>query len=51
MDTVLTYACFLVAGVAVGGTWSMFKARNQLAAGILAAIALLAAVAGIVRLL
>ncbi|UYP17404.1 hypothetical protein OED52_11870 [Rhodococcus sp. Z13] len=51
MDVVLTYLCFILAGLAAGGTWSMWKARNTLFAGVLLALTLLAGVAGILRLL
>lgn len=51
MDVVVTYLCFIVAGITAGGTWSMWKARNTLFAGVLLALTLLAGIAGIVRLL
>jgi hypothetical protein len=51
MDVLLTYGCFLLAGLAAGGTWSAWRAGSQLFAGVLLALALLAAVAGISRLL
>ncbi|AHD20139.1 hypothetical protein NXT08_00380 [Rhodococcus pyridinivorans] len=51
MDVVLTYLCFIVAGFAAGGTWSMWKARNTLFAGVLLALTVLAAAAGVFRLL
>ncbi|MGC0364354.1 xanthosine utilization system XapX-like protein [Rhodococcus sp. 27YEA15] len=49
MDVVFTYLLFIGAGIAVGGAYSMFK-TNKLASGILLALAILAAVAGILRL-
>ncbi|WP_420753483.1 hypothetical protein [Rhodococcus sp. O3] len=51
MDVLLTYGCFLLAGLAAGGTWSAWKAGNQLFAGVLLALTLLAATAGILRLM
>jgi hypothetical protein len=51
MDVVLTYVCFIVAGIAAGGTWSMWKARNTLFAGVLLGVTVLAALAGILRLI
>ncbi|MBF0661107.1 MULTISPECIES: hypothetical protein [unclassified Rhodococcus (in: high G+C Gram-positive bacteria)] len=51
MDVVLTYLCFIAAGILAGGTWSMWKARNTLFAGILFALGLLAAIAGVLRLI
>lgn len=50
MTVVLTYALFIVAGIAAGGSYSMFKI-NKLVAGVLLAIAVLAAGAGILRLI
>ncbi|NLV79567.1 MAG: hypothetical protein GXY65_09545 [Rhodococcus sp.] len=50
MDVVLTYACFLLAGLTAGGTWSMWKADNKLFAGVLLAVTLLAAIAGVLRI-
>ncbi|NLG54152.1 MAG: hypothetical protein GX542_00625 [Rhodococcus sp.] len=51
MDVVWTYLLFILAGIAVGGTYSMFKEGNKLAAGVLLAIAALAAIAGVLRLM
>ncbi|MEE2034582.1 hypothetical protein [Rhodococcus chondri] len=51
MDVVITYLCFIAAGIAAGGTWSMWKARNTLFAGVLLALCVLAVVAGVLRLL
>lgn len=50
MDVLLTYACFLLAGIAAGGTWSMWKAGNRLFAGVLLALTVLAVAAGVLRL-
>ncbi|TCN49451.1 hypothetical protein EV641_11551 [Rhodococcus sp. SMB37] len=51
MDVLLTYACFIVAGITAGGTWSMWKSRNLLFAGVLLAITVLAVFAGVLRLI
>lgn len=49
MSVLWVYVLFIVAGVAVGGAYSMWKI-NKLFSGVLLAIAVLAAVAGILRL-
>ncbi|OOL29975.1 hypothetical protein GQ85_22765, partial [Rhodococcus rhodochrous] len=51
MDVVLTYGLFMLAGIAAGGTWSMWRGGNTLFAGVLLALTLLAAIAGVLRLL
>ncbi|WP_165497023.1 hypothetical protein [Rhodococcus sp. ABRD24] len=50
MDTVLTYILFLGAGFAIGGVYALWKV-NKLASGVLSALAVLAAAAGILRLI
>ena len=49
MNVVWIYALFIVAGIAAGGSYSMWKI-NKLFSGVLLAVAVLAAVAGILRL-
>ncbi|EOM78579.1 hypothetical protein [Rhodococcus rhodnii] len=48
MNTVLVYALFIVAGIALGGAYSMLK-FNKVASAVLAVIAVLAAVGGILQ--
>ncbi|NLU82971.1 hypothetical protein [Rhodococcus sp. HNM0569] len=50
MSTLLIYALFVVAGIAAGGAYSMYKV-NKIFAGVLAAIAVLAVAGGILRLI
>ncbi|MFZ2173277.1 MAG: hypothetical protein WAW17_04445 [Rhodococcus sp. (in: high G+C Gram-positive bacteria)] len=49
MSVVLVYVLFIAAGIAAGGAYSMWK-FNKLASGVLLAIAMLAAAAGILRI-
>jgi hypothetical protein len=49
VSVLFTYLLFIGAGIAVGGAYSMFKV-NKLASGILLALAILAAVAGALRI-
>ncbi|WP_169846696.1 hypothetical protein [Rhodococcus marinonascens] len=49
MSVVLVYVLFIAAGIAAGGAYSMWK-FNKLASGVLLALAVLAAVAGVVGL-
>jgi len=49
VSVLFTYLLFIGAGISVGGAYSMFKV-NKLASGILLALAVLAAVAGALRL-
>jgi hypothetical protein len=51
VDVVLTYGLFMLAGLAAGGTWSTWRGGNTLFAGVLLALTLLAAIAGVLRLL
>lgn len=50
MDTILIYGLFLIAGFALGGAYSMWRGDNKLGLGVLVAIAVLAAVGGVLRL-
>ncbi|SDH48822.1 hypothetical protein SAMN05444695_102113 [Rhodococcus triatomae] len=50
MSVLLTYLLFILAGIAAGGSYSMLK-FNKFAAGVLLAIAVLAAVGGVLRLM
>lgn len=49
MDVLWIYVLFIVAGITAGGAYSMWKI-NKLFSGVLLAIGVLAAVAGILRL-
>ncbi|MEV0948817.1 hypothetical protein [Rhodococcus sp. NPDC049939] len=49
MSVVLVYVFFIAAGIALGGAYSMWKI-NKLFSGVLLALAVLAALAGVVRL-
>ncbi|MFF0817120.1 hypothetical protein ACFYVR_18455 [Rhodococcus sp. NPDC003318] len=51
MSDVLIYVLFLIAGFAVGGVYSMWRGDNKLGAGVLLAVAVLAAAGGILRLI
>ena len=48
MSVVLVYVLFIAAGIAAGGAYSMWK-FNKLASGVLLALAVLAAAAGMPR--
>lgn len=50
MGTILIYVLFLGAGFAIGGAYSLWKV-NKFASGVLLALAILAAAAGILRLI
>ncbi|GAA4480687.1 hypothetical protein GCM10023094_27610 [Rhodococcus olei] len=50
MSTILIYVLFLIAGFAIGGAYSMWRNDNKLGAGVLLALAVLAAAGGILRL-
>lgn len=50
MSVVLVYVLFIAAGIAAGGAYAMWK-FNKLASGVLLALAVLAAVAGVLRLM
>lgn len=49
MSVLWVYVLFIAAGLAVGGAYSMWK-FNKFASGVLLALAVLAAVAGILQL-
>ena len=49
MSTVFLYVLFLAAGFAIGGAYALWKV-NKFASGVMLALAVLAAVSGILRL-
>ncbi|MFC9788966.1 hypothetical protein [Rhodococcus sp. NPDC127528] len=49
MSDFLIYGLFLLAGFAIGGAYSLWKV-NKFAAGVLVALAIIAAAAGVLRL-
>ncbi len=51
MSDILVYVLFLVAGFALGGAYSIWKnTGNTFIAGVLAAVAVIAAVGGVLQL-
>lgn len=51
MSDFLVYGLFLIAGFAIGGVYSMWRNDNKLGAGVLLAVAILAAGGGVLRLI